>query len=517
MITSLGFFILFSLFWLIFLACRSFINIILSWILSQLVKKTFPHENLQITVEDFGYFCVNGVSVHIDKNRVVRIEQIVLQFLWEEFRLKLQSTAKDITLETRHPGKSTKRNKNRAGHDEVVIKASITIGINLYSFHPPTELLCIAPKTEHVHGSDIKISELTSVWLFARNAKASIQGQVDGDDAVSYEFSASGGDAFVLYNSSMARLVFLFKEANANGTKNGLNAQVAKSEGLILVYKFEDGILTSSHSQLKHTEINLSPSTINSLEDLVTRYVKDNFEDSLYKEKVSEHNEIPCTNGKLSSEDDEEKCEVAMEAESVTINAYSTENSRHFELKLAFISLGIPNKNMIRWSVSVPFELTFIDEQAGRGKESVLGSKIKSEGLVNPCVLKIDGDEISNKTTRWDVSFHEGILVEIKPKYVNALETFIKTYKSSVKHASNSSTEVFERHRNVPQADDVIDQDRIALSENLDKMSHRQEMCEISANICDITIDVKDGYDQKLLQVVMIHPKVCDLQNSTSY
>jgi hypothetical protein len=37
-----------------------------------------------------------------------------------------------------------------------------------------------------------------------------------------------------------------------------------------------------------------------------------------------------------------------MEAESVTINAYSTENSRHFELKLAFISLGIPNKNMVR-------------------------------------------------------------------------------------------------------------------------------------------------------------------------
>lgn len=155
-------------------------------------------------------------------------------------------------------------------------------------------------------------------------------------------FQASGGDALVLYNSSMARLVFLFEDANAtyspniNGTTNGLNAQVrdktkqtvvdtrylkhwlslhalaprrfnyglharnlqymytlqvAKSEGLILVYKFEDGILTSSHSQLKHTEINLSPSTISSLEDLVTRYVKDNFEDSLHKEKVSQHNE----------------------------------------------------------------------------------------------------------------------------------------------------------------------------------------------------------------------------------
>lgn len=32
----------------------------------------------------------------------------------------------------------------------------------------------------------------------------------------------------------------------------------------------------------------------------------------------------------------------------------------------------------------------------------------------------------------------------------------------------------------------------------------------MSANICDITIDVKDAHDQKLLQVVMIHPKVCD-------
>ncbi len=38
---------------------------------------------------------------------------------------------------------------------------------------------------------------------------------------------------------------------------------------------------------------------------------------------------------------------------------------------------------------------------------------------------------------------------------------------------------------------------------------------QISANICDITIDVKDSHDQKLLQVVMIHPKVCDLQNNT--
>ncbi len=69
------------------------------------------------------------------------------------------------------------------------------------------------------------------------------------------------------------------------------NLQVAKSEGLILVYKFEVGILTSSHSRLKHTEIDLSPLTISSLEGLVASYVKENFEDYLSKEDVSEHNE----------------------------------------------------------------------------------------------------------------------------------------------------------------------------------------------------------------------------------
>ena len=50
--------------------------------------------------------------------------------------------------------------------------------------------LCIAPETEDVHGSDVKISELTSLWLFARDAKASIQGKIDGDD-VSFEFAVS--------------------------------------------------------------------------------------------------------------------------------------------------------------------------------------------------------------------------------------------------------------------------------------------------------------------------------------
>ena len=33
---------------------------------------------------------------------------------------------------------------------------------------------------------------------------------------------------------------------------------------------------------------------------------------------------------------------------------------------------------------------------------------------------------MSKKTTKWAVSFHEGIRVEIKPKFVNALEIFIK-------------------------------------------------------------------------------------------
>lgn len=76
------------------------------------MRKTFPQENLEITVEDFGYFCVNGVVIQINKNRVVvgyylefyvgmkiylhlvhfdftfwqRIEHIELQFLWEEFK-----------------------------------------------------------------------------------------------------------------------------------------------------------------------------------------------------------------------------------------------------------------------------------------------------------------------------------------------------------------------------------------------------------------------------------------------
>ena len=67
--------------------------------------------------------------------------------------------------------------------------------------------------------------------------------------------------------------------------------QVARSEGLILVYKFEDGILTSSHSRLKHTDINLSPSIISSLESLILRYVKEHFEENLHKEKVPEGNE----------------------------------------------------------------------------------------------------------------------------------------------------------------------------------------------------------------------------------
>lgn len=34
--------------------------------------------------------------------------------------------------------------------------------------------------------------------------------------------------------------------------------------------------------------------------------------------------------------------------------------------------------------------MTFIDELTGQAKESVVGSKIKSEGSLNPCVLKIE-------------------------------------------------------------------------------------------------------------------------------
>ena len=47
--------------------------------------------------------------------------------------------------------------------------------------------LCIAPETEDVCGSDIPISELTSLWLFVQNAKVSIEGKIDGNDVVSYE------------------------------------------------------------------------------------------------------------------------------------------------------------------------------------------------------------------------------------------------------------------------------------------------------------------------------------------
>ena len=72
--------------------------------------------------------------------------------------------------------------------------------------------------------------------------------------------------------------------------------QVARSEGLTLVYKFEDGILTSSHSRLKHTDVNLSPSIISSLEFLIIRYVNEHFEHGLRKENVSENSK-----GNLSS------------------------------------------------------------------------------------------------------------------------------------------------------------------------------------------------------------------------
>ena len=40
-----------------------------------------------------------------------------------------------------------------------------------------------------MHGANIKTSDLTCVWLYARNAKASIEGKVDEDHSVSYEIS----------------------------------------------------------------------------------------------------------------------------------------------------------------------------------------------------------------------------------------------------------------------------------------------------------------------------------------
>jgi hypothetical protein len=54
--------------------------------------------------------------------------------------------------------------------------------------------LSIAPETEYVNGSDVTVSELTSLWLFAQNARVSIQGKIDGDDVVSYELAVSRTD-----------------------------------------------------------------------------------------------------------------------------------------------------------------------------------------------------------------------------------------------------------------------------------------------------------------------------------
>lgn len=62
------------------------------------------------------------------------------------------------------------------------------------------------------------------------------------------------------------------------------------------MYKFVDGVLTSSHSRLQHTEVDLTPSAINTLETLVGEYVGQNMDQSLHEEDVSE---APCEKGKF--------------------------------------------------------------------------------------------------------------------------------------------------------------------------------------------------------------------------
>lgn len=41
-------------------------------------------------------------------------------------------------------------------------------------------------------------------------------------------------------------------------------------------------------------------------------------------------------------------------------------------------------------------------------------------------IVLAQGEEISKKTSNWNGRFNEGILVEIKPKYVHTIENFIE-------------------------------------------------------------------------------------------
>lgn len=48
--------------------------------LCEVVKKAFPKEDLDIQVDDFGYFCVKGVHINYKKNPIIVCFQIVSQY-----------------------------------------------------------------------------------------------------------------------------------------------------------------------------------------------------------------------------------------------------------------------------------------------------------------------------------------------------------------------------------------------------------------------------------------------------
>ncbi|XP_046846719.1 uncharacterized protein LOC124440376 [Xenia sp. Carnegie-2017] len=240
----------------------------------------------------------------------------------------------------------------------------------------------------------------------------------------------------------------------------------------------------------------------------MTRYIDEYLRNSVARKKNQEKDY------EVNEEDVElkEKFEVTNEAESFSVKIFSPDCSKHFELTLAFIGVGSPYDKTIQWSISVPFELTFVDVLIGREKEYAIGSKIKSDGLINPCVLKIEGEEISRKTSNWNGRFNEGILVEIKPKYVHTIENFIEAYelycnrRNSWELSDDDSNSFLDSSSTETSFDqDEIDTDR--------PQTAKKNAYDITASICEITIELKNAFDRDLLQVVIIYPEFSISQN----
>lgn len=59
--------------------------------------------------------------------------------------------------------------------------------------------MCIGFGTEHVPDVGLKLSELTSVWLYSRHAKVSIEGKIDANHVVSYDLSVSKNKSFIYF------------------------------------------------------------------------------------------------------------------------------------------------------------------------------------------------------------------------------------------------------------------------------------------------------------------------------